>query len=173
MLSCFSHIQLFWDTMDCSPPGSSVPGILHKISGVGCHAIPRSGLNPHLLCLSHCRQSLYHCAPGEMVQIPGNSNFSWLQALLDLGSGDVTDTMHSLCLHLFFFSASFSASEDMRHIPIAWWIDIITRLGLFLISQCPPSKSHGSILNCSSRPTSPHQNQSLVLSVLAMAMDST
>ena len=99
--------------MDCSPPGSSVPGILHKISGVGCHAIPRSGLNPHLLCLSHCRQSLYHCAPGEMVQIPGNSNFSWLQALLDLGSGDVTDTMYSLCLHLFFFSASFSASGSL------------------------------------------------------------
>ena len=103
----------------------------------------------HISCVSciaggFFRRILYHYALGEMVQIPGNSNFSWLQALLHLGSGDVTDIMHSLYLYLFFFSASFSVSEDMRHIPIAKWIDIITtRLHLFLISQCPSSKSHG------------------------------
>ena len=50
------------DSMDCSPPGSSVlgdsPG---KNTGVGCHALlqgisPTQGLNPGL---PHCRQILY------------------------------------------------------------------------------------------------------------------
>ena len=27
VLSCFSHVLLFWDAANCSPPGSSVPGI--------------------------------------------------------------------------------------------------------------------------------------------------
>ena len=39
-----------------------------KNTGVGCHALfqgifPVLGLNPHLLCLLHCRQILYHWAP--------------------------------------------------------------------------------------------------------------
>ena len=47
--------------MDCSPPGSSVLGILQAITGVGCHAFPQGifltqGSNPGLL---HCRQILY------------------------------------------------------------------------------------------------------------------
>ena len=39
MLSHFSHIQLFCDPMDCSPPGSSVHGIDSpgKNTGLGCH----------------------------------------------------------------------------------------------------------------------------------------
>ena len=46
--------------MDCSPPGSSVHGILQAF-GVGCHFLlqgifPIQGLNPGLL---HCRQILY------------------------------------------------------------------------------------------------------------------
>ena len=54
------------DPMDCSPPGSSVHGILCGIrlqnTGVGCHALlqgifPTQGLNPALL---HCRRILYH-----------------------------------------------------------------------------------------------------------------
>ena len=33
-----SHVQLFWDPMDCSPPGSSIHGIFPgKNTGVGCH----------------------------------------------------------------------------------------------------------------------------------------
>ena len=28
-IELFSHVQLFWGPMDCSPPGSSVHGILH------------------------------------------------------------------------------------------------------------------------------------------------
>ena len=44
--------------MDCSPPGSSVHGILHKNTGVGCHALLQGifltqRLNPHLLHLLH------------------------------------------------------------------------------------------------------------------------
>ena len=51
------------DTMDCSPPGSSVHEILQaRILGVGCHALLQGsfwtqGSNP---CLLHCRQILYH-----------------------------------------------------------------------------------------------------------------
>ena len=60
------------DTMDCSPPGSSVhrdsPG---KNTGVGCHALlqgifPTQGSNPGLL---RCRQILYHLShQGSSVQ---------------------------------------------------------------------------------------------------------
>ena len=50
------------DPVDCSPPGSSVPGIPPgKNSGMGCHAVLQGiflaqGWNPGLL---HCRQILY------------------------------------------------------------------------------------------------------------------
>ena len=36
LLSCFSRVQLC-DPIDGSPPGSPVPGILGKSTGVGCH----------------------------------------------------------------------------------------------------------------------------------------
>ena len=51
------------DPMDCSPPGSSVPGdSLGQNTGVGCHALlqgifPTQGWNP---CLLHCRRILHH-----------------------------------------------------------------------------------------------------------------
>ena len=51
------------NTMDCSPPGSSVHGdSWGKNTGVGCHAlfqgiIPTQGSNPGL---PHCRWILYH-----------------------------------------------------------------------------------------------------------------
>ena len=46
------------DSMGCSPPGSSVHGILGKNTGVGCHALlqgifPTQGSNPRLLQLLH------------------------------------------------------------------------------------------------------------------------
>ena len=49
------------DPMDCSPPGSSVHGVLWN-TGVSCHFLlwgifPTQGLN---LCLLHCRRVLYH-----------------------------------------------------------------------------------------------------------------
>ena len=58
-----SHIRLLHNRMDCSPPGSSVHGILlGKNTGVGCHFLLQGifltqGSNPGLL---HCRQILYH-----------------------------------------------------------------------------------------------------------------
>ena len=50
------------DPVACSPPGSSVHGILQAFSGVGCHfLLPgiflTQGSSP---CLLHCRQILYH-----------------------------------------------------------------------------------------------------------------
>ena len=61
-----------FDPMDCSPPGSSVHGLLQaRIHGMGCHALlqgifPTQESNPGLL---HCRQILYHLShqgsPGE------------------------------------------------------------------------------------------------------------
>ena len=49
------HVQFFCDPMDCSPPGSSVHGIL-QASTLECVVIsssrgifPTRGLNPHLL----------------------------------------------------------------------------------------------------------------------------
>ena len=55
--------------MDCSPPGSSVPGILQtRINGVGCHALlpgifPAQGLKPYLLCLLHWQASSLPLVP--------------------------------------------------------------------------------------------------------------
>ena len=62
---CVSAKLLPWcltlcDTMDCSPPGSSVLGILQAriLEWVGCHALPQGifltqGLNPHFLMHWH------------------------------------------------------------------------------------------------------------------------
>ena len=55
--------------MDCSPPGSSVPGILQtRITEVGCHALlqgifPAQGLKPYLLCLLHWQASSLPLVP--------------------------------------------------------------------------------------------------------------
>ena len=46
VLNHFSHIWLFADPMDCSPPGSSVHILLQRI-------FPIQGWNPPLLCLLH------------------------------------------------------------------------------------------------------------------------
>ena len=56
-----SHVQLFANPMDCSPPGSSVHGIF-QATGADCHfllqgIIPTQRLNPGL---PPCRQILYH-----------------------------------------------------------------------------------------------------------------
>ena len=58
--------------MGCSPSGSSVHGDFSgKNTGVGCRFLlqgtrPTQGSSPHLLCLLHCRQVLYHWAIGEV-----------------------------------------------------------------------------------------------------------
>ena len=51
------------DSMDCSPPGSSVHGIF-PARIPECHFLlqgifPTQGSNPHLLCLLHCRSILH------------------------------------------------------------------------------------------------------------------
>ena len=62
LLSC----PILCDPMDCSPPGSAVPGdSLGKKTGMGCHAslqgiFPTQGLTLKLLQLLHCRRNLYH-----------------------------------------------------------------------------------------------------------------
>ena len=52
------------DPMDYSPPGSSIHGILQPRILESCHALLQGifltlGLNPCLLCLLHCRETLY------------------------------------------------------------------------------------------------------------------
>ena len=61
MLNCFSHVLLFADPLDFSPPGGLVHGdFLGKNTGVGCHALlqgifPTQGSNSGL---PQCRQIL-------------------------------------------------------------------------------------------------------------------
>ena len=71
MLFCsVLNVRVFAQTMDCSPPGSSVHGdSAGKNTGVGCHALfqgifPTQGSSPGLL---HCRQadSLLSEPPGK------------------------------------------------------------------------------------------------------------
>ena len=59
IVESLSHVRLFCDPMDCSPPGSSVHGILQprvpeEFSSQGCHfllqgILPTQGSNPWLL----------------------------------------------------------------------------------------------------------------------------
>ena len=54
VLSHFSHVLLFWDPIKCSPPGSSVHGILHVriLEWIAVHFpgdLPDPGLNLNLL----------------------------------------------------------------------------------------------------------------------------
>ena len=63
------------DPMDCTPPGSSVHGILHgKDTGVGSQPLlqgifQNQKSNPNLL---HCRQILYHLShQGSPISIRG------------------------------------------------------------------------------------------------------
>lgn len=79
----------------------------------------------------------------KMAHIPGKSKLKWLQVLLDLGSGDLTAIIDSLCLYLFFTSfclcLSFSVSENMSRIPTFQWVDIKTTTGSFFFLKKSPS----------------------------------
>ena len=55
---CAQLCTTFCDTMDCSPPGSAVCGILQARILEYCHFLLQGifltqGLNPYLLCLLH------------------------------------------------------------------------------------------------------------------------
>ena len=70
VLCCAQSLQLcptFWDPIDCSPPGSSVHGILWaRILEWVAMASARSSSWPtdwaRASCLLHCRQIIYHWA---------------------------------------------------------------------------------------------------------------
>ena len=68
-LSC---VCLFCDSMDCSPPGSSVRAIFSgKNTGVGYHFLPQ-GIFPTQgsnVCLLHCRWILYCWAIREALHM--------------------------------------------------------------------------------------------------------
>ena len=62
------------DPTDCSPPGSSVHGILWARI-LGCHALfqgifPTQGSNLHLLCLLHWQADFLPVSPGSNLIIP-------------------------------------------------------------------------------------------------------
>ena len=108
------------DTMDCSPPGSSVlgdsPG---KNTGVGCHAFlqgifPTQGLNPGL---PHCRQILYHLS--HQGSPPEGSMFTShvLQMIVSLLP---VRRLILCCLWYCFFLASFSCCSESPEQPPLW-----------------------------------------------------
>ena len=73
------------NSMDCSPPGSSVHGDSPgKNSRVGCH-FPLQGIFPiqeSNLCLLHCRQILYHLSHQASPCHPLNPLFwTWVGQL--------------------------------------------------------------------------------------------
>ena len=69
--SCAQSHRTPCDRTDCSPPGSSVHGILQAralewswhflLEGI----FPAQGSNLHLLCLQYCRWVLCHCGEGQ------------------------------------------------------------------------------------------------------------
>ena len=77
VLSHFSHVWLC-NPMDCSPPGSSVHGILQAriLEWNTCPPqgiFPTQGSNPHLLCFLHWQAgSLSLASPGKASQDTGN-----------------------------------------------------------------------------------------------------
>ena len=70
LVSCFSRVSL-WPhrpqlTRFLCPMRFSVVGILEQVSIALLQGIfPTWGMNPHLLCLLHCRQILYHSHQGS------------------------------------------------------------------------------------------------------------
>ena len=95
VLSHFSHVQLFatlW-TVDCSPPGSSVHGIL-QARILEWVAMPTSGASSQLKDLTHISHSLLHWLVGSLsLALPGKqpmplettSFFSVPMSLLTVG----------------------------------------------------------------------------------------
>ena len=95
------------DLMDCSPPGSSVHGILQArvLDGVGSHAVLQGsfltqGLNPCLLCLLHWQAGSSPLEPpGKPINLLVRTQFCFVStciALLNLTQNAVGQT----CLHI-------------------------------------------------------------------------
>ena len=75
------------DSMDCSPPGSSVHGDSPGNTEVGCHALlqgifPIQGLKPGL---PHCRRILYHLSHQGSPIIPEWVAYPFSRYISDTG----------------------------------------------------------------------------------------
>ena len=60
------------NSMDCSPPGSSVRGVLQarmleSIAISFSRDLPNPGIEPGLLWLLYCRQILHHLSQGSLT----------------------------------------------------------------------------------------------------------
>ena len=106
------------DPMDCSLSGSSAHGIfleriLVQVATPSSRGIfPTRGLNPHLLCLLHCRQIFYHWATRETRHQFKRKRrcTNWMWSL----SWSLTQKKeHSLKNSLRFVLSSTSKSERM------------------------------------------------------------
>ena len=80
VLSCLSHVRLC-DTMDCSPPDSSVRGILQAriLEWVAMLSSRGSSKNPCVLCLLHCKLILSPWATGVLLSYWGNPRVGMTQ----------------------------------------------------------------------------------------------
>ena len=97
MLSC----SVVFDSLDCSPPGSSVHVIFQtRILEWGCHFLlhgifQTQGSNLCLLHLLHCKQIPYHWAIREAsILISNHSQFLFPWALV------ATNLFYITCCHL-------------------------------------------------------------------------
>ena len=99
---------------DCSPPGSSVHGILQdKSTGVGCHALlqgifPTQGSNPGL---SHYEQILYHLSHQRSPLI-----LQWVAIPFSRGSSQPRDQAE-----VSWIAGRFFTSWATREVWL-WWL---------------------------------------------------
>ena len=89
--------QTLCNSMDCSPPGSSVRGdSAGKNTGVGCHVLlqgifPTTGLNPGI---PHCRQILYHLSHQSDPQILEWAAYSFCRGIGQQGNPLLTQGLN-------------------------------------------------------------------------------
>ena len=110
------------DTMDYSPPGSSVQGDSPgQNTGVGCHALlqgifPTQGLNPGLPC---CRQILYHLSYQESPRI-----LVWVAYPFSRVSSQPRDWTQVSCIagRLFTFRTTREAPGKVTSMALKWTI---------------------------------------------------
>ena len=100
--------------MDCSPPGSSVPGdSLGKNTGVDCHALlqrifPTQGSNPGL---QQCRWILYRLGHQGSPRIP-----EWVASPFSRGSSRPRNPTGVSCIAGgFFYQLSYQGSPPGKH----------------------------------------------------------
>ena len=78
VVQLLSHVQLFHDPVDCSPPGSSVHGISHKNTGAGSLSLLQeifSTQGSSLASLALQANSCISCNAGDPGLIPGSGRY--------------------------------------------------------------------------------------------------